>query len=54
MANGGWAVFCLVEALVLTGKASLFGLAHLVIEGLYVGWLASVEWSLRNQLVPAE
>lgn len=53
VANGTWTVFCLVAAALLSAKASVFGLGHLIIEGLYVGWLASVEWRQREQLAAA-
>jgi hypothetical protein len=50
VANTAWTVFCLVSAMLWAAKASVFGLGHLVLEGLYVGWLASVEWRQREQL----
>jgi hypothetical protein len=49
-ANAAWMVFCLVAAVRLMAQASIFGLAHLIFEGCYVGWLASVEWNLRAEL----
>ncbi len=51
VANGGWTVICLLAAVMLMTKASAFGVTHLVIEGLYVGWLARVEWSQREGLL---
>jgi hypothetical protein len=52
-ANGCWAVFCVVAAVLVSSQASLFGIAHLVGEGSYVGWLAWMEWRLRDTLVAA-
>lgn len=51
VANGCSAVFCVVAAVLVSGEASLFGVAHLVGEGSYVGWLAWMEWRLREGLV---
>ncbi len=53
VANGCWAVFCVVAAVLVASQASLFGIAHLVGEGSYVGWLAWMEWRLREGLVAA-
>jgi hypothetical protein len=53
IANGIWAVICLVAAVLLASKASVFGVAHLVGDGLYVGWLAKVEWRQREKLLTA-
>lgn len=50
IANLVWAVLCLRWAVIFAGTASLFGLAHLVGEALFVGGLASLEWRLREQL----
>lgn len=52
-ANASWAGVCLLAAIALAAKASPFGLAHLVIESLYVGGLAKVEWSQRDRLLTA-
>ena len=47
-ANLTWAMVCLRWALIL--DASLFGLAHLVAEALFVGGLAYLEWRWRELL----
>ena len=49
-ANAAWAVVCLVLAAKFWGEASLWGIAHLVGEALFVGGLAALEWSQRQQL----
>jgi hypothetical protein len=49
-ANLAWAVVCLGVAAVLRGQASVFGLAHLVVEAGFVGGLAVAEWRNRFQL----
>ena len=51
VANTAWAVLCALAALRLAGTASVFGLAHLVGEGLFVGGLARVEWIQRERLI---
>ena len=53
VANGAWAVRCLLAAARLAGTASPFGIAHLVGEGLFVGGLAALEWARREQLLRA-
>ena len=53
VANATWAVLCGLAAARLAGTASGFGLAHLVGEGLFVGALAALEWSQREQLLVA-
>ena len=45
-----WAVLCLRWAFVFSDTASFFGLAHLVVEGLFVGGLAYLEWRWRGLL----
>ncbi|HMO79338.1 MAG TPA: hypothetical protein PKD24_00970 [Pyrinomonadaceae bacterium] len=49
-ANGAWALFCFVFAAAIFGTATLFGFVHFVIEGVYVGTLAIIEWSRRHRL----
>jgi hypothetical protein len=51
VANGIWAMSCLAAAYHFAPGASVFGLAHLVGEGLIVGTLAVVEWRRRESLV---
>lgn len=43
IANGGWAVFCLVLVAVTWSYSSWLGVAHLGGEGLFVGLLAYIE-----------
>jgi len=54
VANGIWAMSCLTAAYHFAPGASVFGLAHLVGEGLFVGTLAVVEWRRRESLVIGE
>ncbi len=51
VANGSWAVICFLTTVLVAPHASVFGIAHLVAEGLYVGWLARMEWRQRETLV---
>lgn len=46
-ANMGWGVACLALAAGLAGRASALGLAHLVVEGAFVGGLGALEWRRR-------
>lgn len=50
VANLTWAVLCFRWVVVFGETASLFGLAHLVGEGLFVGGLACLEWRWRELL----
>lgn len=50
VANGVWAVGCVVAAGVFAGTASPFGLVTLIAEGLFVGGLAAAEWRFRERL----
>lgn len=51
IANGVWALVCAGLAVLWAGTASLFGLAHLLVEALFVGGLARLEWTWRAQLL---
>ncbi len=51
IANSTWACLCMRWATIHADTASVFGLAHLVGEGLFVGGLASLEWRWRQELV---
>ncbi len=51
VANGVWALVCIGMAVRWAGTASLFGLAHLLAEALFVGGLARLEWTWRAQLL---
>jgi len=50
VANATWSGPCVFTAAVLAGTASMFGLTHLVGAGVFVGGLAALEWSQREQL----
>ncbi len=53
VANGLWALTCLVMAARFAGTATFFGLAHLLGEAVFVGGLACLEWKWRRQLLTA-
>jgi len=55
-ANAAWAVVCLALAARFWDQASLWGIAHLVGEAIFVGGLAAMEWNQRYHLatVPTE
>lgn len=50
IANAFWAALCAATALVVARDATYFGLAHLVLEALVVGGLATLEWRYRDSL----
>ena len=52
-ANLTWSAACVAMAWVFSGTATLFGLGHLVGEAIFVGGLAMLEWSQRDQLLSA-
>lgn len=52
-ANAAWVFVCLGLAVYGGGQASVFGIAHLVGEAMFVGALAALEWRWREQLVSA-
>lgn len=49
-ANASWAIVCLVLAAFWWGAASVFGIIHLVLEAVFVGGLAMLEWRWRRLL----
>lgn len=51
IANGVWALVCVGLAVHWAGTASLFGMAHLLAEALFVSRLASLEWKWRGLLL---
>lgn len=51
IANGVWALVCVMLAVHWAGTATLFGKAHLLVEALFVGRLASLEWQWRGLLL---
>ena len=50
VANGVWGLLCFRWAFVHWQTASFFGLAQLILEGLFVGGLACLEWHWREYL----
>ena len=48
-ANAAWVVACLGLAASFWDRATVFGVAQLVGEALFVGALAALEWSQRHQ-----
>jgi len=50
-ANLAWGVVCAILAAVLLERATVFGLAHLVFEGLYVAGLGALEWRHRRVIL---
>ncbi len=52
-ANLTWSAVCLVVALAFLESATVFGIAHLVGEAIFVAGLAALEWSQRDQLLTA-
>ncbi len=49
--NASWAVLCAIASIAVAGTASAFGLAQLIGEGLFVAWLAALEWREREHLL---
>jgi hypothetical protein len=52
-ANLTWSGVCLALAANYAQTASLFGIGHLVLEAIFVGGLAGLEWSNRDRLLLA-
>ncbi len=50
-ANLLWSVVCVILALIYRDTATLFGLAHLLGEALFVGGLGGLEWRWRDLLL---
>jgi hypothetical protein len=50
LANATWGMLCWIAVVIVMGRASLLGVAHLAFEGLFVGWLAHMEWTQREAL----
>ena len=53
IANASWAGLCGLTAIVVAADATTFGLAHLILEGLFVVGLAGLEWRNREALLVA-
>jgi hypothetical protein len=51
VANATWALVCLLAVYQYASVASVFGVASLAGEGVFVGALAVVEWRARDRLV---
>ena len=51
VANLTWAFLCLRWVIVFSKTANSFGLAHLLLEALFVGGLACLEWRWRELLI---
>jgi predicted membrane-bound spermidine synthase len=51
IANLGWAVLCVLWAVIFAQTASPFGTIHLLGEALFVGGLAYLEWRNRELLL---
>ena len=49
-ANLGWAALCFISVLWLWNEASVLGIGHLVLEGVFVGGLGGLEWRSRHRL----
>ena len=52
-ANAAWAGFCAAAVMWFAGTASILGVAHLSLEGAFVGGLAALEWAQRDRLSTA-
>jgi hypothetical protein len=50
-ANLTWAIFCAVASAYLASHASVLGLAHLLLEGAFVGGLGLLEWRYIDDLL---
>jgi hypothetical protein len=47
IANAIWGVVCIITGVSMIGRASVFGLAHILSECVVVFWLAQMEWRHR-------
>lgn len=52
-ANIAWGIFCLLAAFFVSDIASIYGIVHLIGEGLYVAGLGWLEWTERQNLCTA-
>ncbi len=53
-ANASWAVFCVGLSIWFAASARPLGIAVLLLEALFVGGLAGLEWRFRDRLITAE
>ena len=51
MANASWALVCIALAIRFADSARPLGLAALVLEAVFVGALAALEWRFRDRLI---
>jgi hypothetical protein len=51
IANLVWAVLCMLWIVIFAQTASVFGMAHLLAEAVFVGGLAYLEWRNRDLLL---
>ncbi|MES2584601.1 MAG: hypothetical protein V4627_17885 [Pseudomonadota bacterium] len=51
VANSFWSLVCVCLAVAYANTATLFGLAHLIAEAIFVGSLAAQEWKWRALLL---
>jgi len=54
LANAGCGVVCVIAVVALAGRASIFGLLHLLAECAVVVWLAGMEWRHRAAIASPE
>jgi hypothetical protein len=54
VANSTWALVCVYLAVGVAQSPTVFGLAHLLGEAVFVAGLASLEWRWREQLLLAD
>ncbi len=52
-ANAFWGNACLAAAGFFVRELTFFGIAHLILEGVYLAWLAGMEWKHRETLLRA-
>jgi hypothetical protein len=53
LANATWSVVCWVAVFIMMNSVSIYGIAHLVLEGTFVAALAGMEWKQRARLISA-
>jgi len=53
VANAGWSVACVALTVRFWSAASVLGLAALMLEAVFVGGLAALEWRWRRELSDA-
>lgn len=53
-ANAIWGILCGLAVVFLRDAMSIWGLAHVLAEGLFVFWLAGMEWRHRHAIAGTE